>query len=199
MRNATSACARRLGAIYEHRRRLAECYEADPHMPRGPRPIWEDLDVAVLGGGFRCHRRRPPEERRRRGLPHHRARRGFWRRLVLEPLPRHPMRQRRLLLSPAARRAGFIPSKKFADGEEIQEHCQRIGKNFGLYRMHVFHTLISALRWDESIERWRSSRIATTISAPRFVIMALGPSMPKLPGIAGMRNSRDMLFTALGL
>jgi cyclohexanone monooxygenase len=34
-------------------RDYAQTFEADPHMPVTPRdPISEDLDVAVLGGGF---------------------------------------------------------------------------------------------------------------------------------------------------
>ena len=34
----------------------------------------------------------------------------------------------------------FMPSKKFADGAEIFEHCRNIGKHFGLYDgAHVLH------------------------------------------------------------
>ena len=34
---------------------------------------------------------------------------------------------------PLLEELNFIPSKKFADGAEIFEHCRNIGKHFGLY------------------------------------------------------------------
>ena len=43
----------------------------------------------------------------------------------------------------------FMPSKKFADGAEIFEHCKRIGKHFGLYDGAIFSTQVRTVRWDE--------------------------------------------------
>ena len=34
----------------------------------------------------------------------------------------------------------FMPTKKFADGAEIYEHCRRIGKHFGLYDAAISNT-----------------------------------------------------------
>ena len=48
-----------------------------------------------------------------------------------------------------------MPSKKFADGAEIFEHCRRIAKHFGLYDGAMFSTQVRTVRWDEAIKRWR--------------------------------------------
>ena len=70
-------------------------------------PISEDIDVAVLGGGFAGPARRAPISKKAGvdDVRDHRPGRRLRRRLVLEPLPGHPVRQRRLLLYTAARRA----------------------------------------------------------------------------------------------
>ena len=39
-----------------------------------------------------------------------------------------------------------MPSKKFADGAEIYEHCRNIGKHFGLYDGAIFSTQVRDLR-----------------------------------------------------
>ena len=44
----------------------------------------------------------------------------------------------------------FMPSKKFADGAEIFQHCRNIGKHFGLYDGALFSTQVRELRWDEA-------------------------------------------------
>ena len=45
----------------------------------------------------------------------------------------------------------FMPSKKFADGAEIFQHCRNIGKHFGLYDGALFSTQVRDLRWDDAI------------------------------------------------
>ena len=41
---------------------------------------------------------------------------------------------------PMLEELGFMPSKKYADGAEIFEHCRNIGKHFGLYDGALFST-----------------------------------------------------------
>ena len=82
-----------------------------------------------------------------------------------------------------------MPSKKFADGAEIYEHCRRIGKHFGLYDGAIFSTQVRTLRWDETIKRWRISTNRGDDIRARFVVMAQGPfNRPKLPGIPGIKR-----------
>ena len=47
-----------------------------------------------------------------------------------------------------------MPTEKYAHAPEILEHCQRIGKQFGLYDNALFHTEVTDLAWDEAGPRW---------------------------------------------
>jgi cation diffusion facilitator CzcD-associated flavoprotein CzcO len=90
---------------------------------------------------------------------------------------------------------GYMPSKKFADGWEIYEYCQSIGRRFGLYDKALFHTLVKGLRWDNSIQRWRISTDRGDDIRARFVIMANGLlNIPKLPGIPGIHAFKGKMF-----
>jgi hypothetical protein len=40
--------------------------------------------------------------------------------------------------------------RRYAHGPEILAHCQRIGRQFGLYDDALFHTEITGLAWDET-------------------------------------------------
>jgi cation diffusion facilitator CzcD-associated flavoprotein CzcO len=96
---------------------------------------------------------------------------------------------------PLLEETGYVPSRKFADGHEIQEHCQRIAKKYRLYDAALFHTLIKRLRWDETIQRWRISTNRGDDIRARFVVMCGGPlNRPKLPGIPGIEEFQGKLF-----
>ena len=89
----------------------------------------------------------------------------------------------------------FMPSKKFADGAEIFEHCRRIGKHFGLYDGAIFSTQVRTLRWDDEIKRWRISTNRGDDIRARFVVMTQGSfNRPKLPGIPGIKDFKGHSF-----
>ena len=46
-----------------------------------------------------------------------------------------------------------MPTEKYAHAPEILEHCQRIGKQFGLYDNALFHTEVTDLEWDDDRSR----------------------------------------------
>ena len=88
---------------------------------------------------------------------------------------------------PLLEETGYLPTEKYAHGPEILEHCQRIGKHFGLYDNALFHTEVKDLEWDETRSRWiiRTSR-GDEFTA-QFVATGIGPlHVPKLPGIPGI-------------
>jgi cyclohexanone monooxygenase len=175
----------------------AASYEADPHMPVRPRPpIFEDLDVAILGAGISgimagVHLRNAAVANFRH-IEHAGDFGGVW---YWNRYPGIQCDNDAYCYMPLLEETGFVPSKKFADGHEIQEHCQRIANKYGLYPNALFHTLITALRWDESIRRWRISTNRNDDIRARFVIMCGGPlNRPKLPGIPGIGNFKRRLF-----
>ena len=96
---------------------------------------------------------------------------------------------------PLLEETGHMPSEKYAHAPEILEHCQRIGKQFGLYDNALFHTEVTDLEWDEAADRWtittnRGDRFTST-----FVGMGTGPlHVAKLPGIPGIDDYKGHSF-----
>ncbi|MDT5049463.1 MAG: cyclohexanone monooxygenase, partial [Mycobacterium sp.] len=96
---------------------------------------------------------------------------------------------------PMLEELNFIPSKKFADGAEIYEHCRRIAKHFGLYDGAIFSTQVRTVRWDESINRWRLNTNRGDDIRARFVVLTAGSyNRPKLPGIRGIKDFKGHVF-----
>ena len=50
---------------------------------------------------------------------------------------------------PLLEETGHMPTEKYAHAPEILEHCQRIGKQYGLYDNALFHTEVTDLEWDD--------------------------------------------------
>jgi cyclohexanone monooxygenase len=170
---------------------FAEFAEVDPHTPVTPRePISEDIEVAVLGGGIAgllagAHLKKAGVD------DVHVIEMGgdfggvwYWNRF-----PGIQCDNDAYCYIPMLEELNFIPSKKFADGAEIYEHCRRIAKHFGLYDGAIFSTQVRTVRWDESINRWRLSTNRGDDIRARFVVMTQGSyNKPKLPGIPGIKD-----------
>ena len=176
---------------------FAEVYEGDPHMPVLPRdPISEDLDVAVLGGGWSGvlagYNLRKAGVSNFRILDHAGDFGGVW---YWNRYPGLSCDNDAYCYLPLLEEMGFMPSKKFTDGFEIREYCQSIARKFDLYEGALFHTLITSLRWDEPIKRWRIATDRGDDIRARFVVMANGLlNIPKLPGILGIHEFKGKMF-----
>ena len=55
-----------------------------------------------------------------------------------------------MIYMPLLEETGHMPSEKYAHAPEILAHCQRIGKQYGLYDNALFHTEVVSLDWDEA-------------------------------------------------
>src|SRR5882724_9061782 len=55
-----------------------------------------------------------------------------------------------MVYMPLLEETGHMPTEKYVHGPEILDHCQRIGRQFGLYDDVLFHTEVTALSWDEA-------------------------------------------------
>jgi cyclohexanone monooxygenase len=88
---------------------------------------------------------------------------------------------------PLLEETGYIPTEKYASGEEIREHCRRIARHYDLERSTLFQTEGRALAWDEQRQRWLLSTDRGDRIAARFVISCTGhyakPKLPRIPGI----------------
>jgi cyclohexanone monooxygenase len=170
---------------------FADFYEVDPHTPVTPRdPIVEDIEVAVLGGGIAGLL--SAANLKKAGVGDVRVIEmggdfgGVW---YWNRFPGIQCDNDAYCYVPMLEELNFVPSKKFADGAEIYEHCRRIAKHFGLYDGAIFSTQVRSLRWDESIDRWRIDTNRGDDIRARFVVMTNGSyNRPKLPGIPGIKN-----------
>ncbi len=176
---------------------LAEVYEGDPYMPVIPRaPISEEIAVAVLGAGwagvlagYHLHNAGVKDVR---VIDHAGDFGGVW---YWNRYPGLSCDNDAYCYLPLLEEMNFLPAKQFTDGFEIREYCQSIAKKFGLYEGAMFHTLITGLRWDEAIKRWRISTNRGDDIKARFVIMANGLlNIPKLPGIPGIHGFKGKMF-----
>src|SRR6478736_2281963 len=100
-----------------------------------------------------------------------------------------------MVYMPLLEETGHMPSEKYAHAPEILAHCQRIGKQFGLYEHALFHTIVESLEWDEAKSRWNIRTNRGDGFTAQFVGMGTGPlHVPKLPGIEGIESFKGQSF-----
>lgn len=178
-------------------RDFADVYEADPHMPVVPRaPLSEEIEVAILGGGWTgimagVHLRDAGVSNFRH-IEHAGDFGGVW---YWNRYPGIQCDNDAYCYLPLLEETGYMPSKKWVDGAEIQAHCQRVARQYSLYDGALFHTRITSLNWDEALHRWRIATNRGDDIRARFVIMCGGPlNRPRLPGISGIKEFKGKLF-----
>ena len=96
---------------------------------------------------------------------------------------------------PLLEELGYVPKEKYSYVNEIFEHSQRIGREYGLYDLTCFQTRVKSIDWDEKIKRWHISTNRNDDIKARFVVMALGTATrAKLPGIEGIEEFQGHSF-----
>lgn len=176
---------------------FADFYEVDPYTPVTPRdPISEDVSVAVLGGGIAgllagaYLKKAGVEDVRIIEMGGDFGGVWYWNRF-----PGIQCDNDAYCYIPLLEELNYVPSKKYADGPEIFDHCRRIGKHFDLYDKAIFSTQVRDLLWDGSTERWRISTNRGDDIRARFVVMTAGSfNRPKLPGIPGIKDFKGHQF-----
>ena len=100
-----------------------------------------------------------------------------------------------MVYMPLLEETGHMPTEKYVHGPEILAHCQRIGRQFGLYSDVLFHTEVTGLSWDEAGALWVIETSRGDRLTAQFVVLGTGPlSAPKLPGIPGIGSFRGHSF-----
>jgi cation diffusion facilitator CzcD-associated flavoprotein CzcO len=172
-------------------------YSVDPYKSVSPRePINEEIDVLVLGagwGGIKASYYLTKE-----GVSNFRNIDtagdfgGVW---YWNQYPGVQCDNDAYCYLPLLEEMGYMPSKKFSDGAEIQAYAKSIAARFGFAEKALFHTQVARLSWDENIQRWQiGTNRGDTIRA-RFVIIASGVlNMPKLPAVNGIEKFKGKLF-----
>ncbi|WP_373097947.1 flavin-containing monooxygenase, partial [Zhongshania sp.] len=172
-------------------------YAIDPHQARIDRkPITEELDVVVLGAGFSgilaSYHLMQAGVQNIRNIDQAGDFGGVW---YWNRYPGIQCDNDAYCYLPLLEETGFIPSKKFSDGAEIYQYCRSLAAQFGFRDKALFHTLITALRWDKASNRWQIKTNRGDTLRAKFVIMACGVlNMPKLPSIPGIDEYRGEMF-----
>ncbi|MDG2005631.1 MAG: NAD(P)/FAD-dependent oxidoreductase [Novosphingobium sp.] len=169
----------------------------DPYTPITPRePLDEDLDVAILGGGWSgvttaFHLKQAGVENFR-NIDHAGDFGGTW---YWNRYPGLQCDNDAYCYMPLLEETGWIPAKQFDDGYSIYDYFTKIGEQFGLYEKALFHTLITGLKWDEEIKRWRVSTNRGDNIRARFIVMGGGTlSTPKVPSVPGVDTFKGKVF-----
>lgn len=97
---------------------------------------------------------------------------------------------------PLLEETGYMPTKRFVSGDEIQEHAQRIAKHFSVYDNALFQTSVTKAEWLEEEARWQIETDRGDTVRARYYVLAGGESMstPKLPGIPGINEFAGHTF-----
>ncbi len=94
-----------------------------------------------------------------------------------------------MIYMPMLEETGHVPSERYVHAPEILEHCDRIGKRYGLHDNALFHTEVTGLEWDAKAGRWIMRTNRGDEFTAQFVGIGTGPlHVPKLPGISGIET-----------
>jgi cation diffusion facilitator CzcD-associated flavoprotein CzcO len=89
----------------------------------------------------------------------------------------------------------YIPTHRYAFGEEILGHLEAIAQRFDLVAGALFHTGVTRAVWDDDAARWRIHTDRGDTVSCRWYVLAPGIlNLMKLPAIAGMEDFAGRSF-----
>ena len=89
----------------------------------------------------------------------------------------------------------YIPTQRYAFGEEIRGHLERIADRYDLVSDSLFHTGVTRAEWDDSSSRWRIHTDRGDEIRCRWYVLAVGIlNLLKLPAIPGMEDFAGRSF-----
>lgn len=173
-------------------------FNVDPYAPpQSPRdPVSEEIDVIVLGGGLAGLM--TSVNLLREGIENFKVIEqagdfgGTW---YWNRYPGIRCDIESYTYIPLLEEVDTVPSEKYAVGKEIFEHCQALGRKFGLYERTLFQTVVKTIRWDAESARWHIATDRGDDIRARHVIVSSGPlHKPKLPDVPGIRDFKGAAF-----
>jgi len=89
----------------------------------------------------------------------------------------------------------YIPTRRYAYGEEIRRHLQAVAEHFDLVSDALFHTGVTQAVWDDVDRRWTVHTDRGDTLSCRYYILAVGIlNLMKLPAIPGMDDFAGRAF-----
>jgi cyclohexanone monooxygenase len=98
---------------------------------------------------------------------------------------------------PLLERTGYVPTEKYASGNEIRTYIQRLAGQFDLYKDALFKTSVTDARWVDEEDAWLITTDRGDQIHSRFLVVCPGGlQQPKLPGIPGIESFEGPAFHA---
>ena len=106
------------------------------------------------------------------------------------------------IFMPLLEETGYVPKHKYAHGDELREHANRIADKWNLKDKAWFYTHVTALRWDEKESEWLvamtrkkgENQEDVTVRAQFVMSLAGVLNFPKLPGVPGIEDFKGHTF-----
>ncbi len=96
---------------------------------------------------------------------------------------------------PMLEELGYVPTERYASGEEIRLHLQAVADRFDLVTDALFHTGVERAEWDDEAARWRVHTDRGDEVTCRYYVLAVGIlNLLKLPAVAGMESFAGLSF-----
>ncbi len=164
-------------------------YRDDPFTPVAERALVADeVDVVIVGGGIAgvlagAHLRQAGIERIRivdqaGGIG------GTW---YWNRYPGVMCDVESYIYMPMLEELGYVPTRRYAYGEEIRQHLEAIADRYDLVADALFHTGVTRAEWQEEAARWRVRTDRGDDVTCRWYVLAVGIlNLMKLPTIPGM-------------
>ena len=172
-------------------------YRDDPFTPVTERaPVADDVDVVIVGGGIAgvlagAQLRKAGVERIRivdqaGGIG------GTW---YWNRYPGVMCDVESYIYMPMLEELDYIPTRRYAFGEEIRRHLEAIAGRFDLVADALFHTGVTSAEWDDNAARWRIRTDRGDEVGCRWYVLAVGIlNLMKLPTIPGMADFAGRAF-----
>jgi cyclohexanone monooxygenase len=173
-------------------------YVDDPYVdaPLAREPLFDDVDVIVVGGGFggllTGARLTEAGMGRIRIIEKGGDFGGTW---YWNRYPGAACDVESYVYLPLCEELNFVPKEKYTHAPEILAHSRAIGEKFNLYDYACFQTEVEGMRWSEEDQRWTVTTNRGDSMTAKYVCMANGPlNRPKLPGIKGIDRYQGHTF-----
>jgi len=184
-------------AIHDFHDEAVAKYREDPFTPMTDRdPVAEDVEVAIIGAGIAGVV--AGAQLRKHGIDSIRVvdqAGGFGGTWYWNRYPGVMCDVESYCYMPMLDEMEYIPTKRYAQGEEIREHVEAIARRFDLADAALFHTGVKHTEWDEDISRWVLQTDRGDVIRTKYVIMAVGIlNLMKIPAIPGMESFAGAAF-----
>ena len=166
-------------------------YRKDPFTPWADRgPVTEEVDAVIVGGGIAgvlagvALRKQGVERIRIVDQAGGIGGTWYWNRY-----PGVMCDVESYIYLPMLEEMGYVPTERYASGEEIRSHLGAIADRYDLTDDALFHTGVRRAEWDEDAGRWRVRTDRGDDLTCRWYVLAVGIlNLMKLPAITGMEQ-----------